>query len=138
MHSVATEQLRVISTDLSWMWTEIGAAIDDGLEFGVAHSDYTAAEVEECLESQASIDLGDKVEQERANRMVRSLGTIQASAIAAAGGAVFNDGKKLKTRLNWILNTGDAINLWVRNGSGVVWTTGSSLSCIGEMWVKDL
>ncbi len=137
MHSVTTETLRVVSVDSSYAWSG-KAAIDDAAEFGLAHSDYSAAEIEECLEANGSIDLGNKTAQEQANRLVRSLGTITGPAVSgASGGASFNDGRKLKTRLNWLLSTGDTINLWVRNGSGAVYSTGSSLVASGNMWVKD-
>ncbi len=136
--TAASETYRLISVICSYSWSDIGAIIDDGCEFGFAHSDYTAAQVEECLESFLSIDRGDKRAQEFSNRLVRSVGTIsQAGALAAAAGASFNDGKPVKTRLNWLMTTGDTLNLWIRNASGVVWTTGSSVTISGDMWIKD-
>ncbi len=126
---------RCISIDLSWSWEDVQAAIDDGCDFGVAHSDYTAAEIEEALEAVGSIDIGDKLAQEKANRLVRSIGTIEKNATGLSGS--FNDGKKLKTRLNWAMGISDVVNIWIRNASGTVWTTGSSLSVAGEMWIKD-
>ncbi len=132
------DPMRFISVIASYSWSNIGAIIDDGCSFGYAHSDYTAAEVEECLEAGGSMDLGDKVAQEMANRLVREIGTIsQAGALAAAAGAAYNDGKPMKTRLNWLMSTGDTLNLWIRNASGVVWTTGSGVTVLGDLWVKD-
>ncbi len=133
----ADNTLRFISLDCSYSWSNIGAIIDDAATFGVAHSDYTAAEVEECLEAATSMDIGDKVAQEQANRLVREIGTISGFVGTAAAGASFNDGKKFKTRLNWLMAIGDTLNLWIRNSSGTVWTTGSSLTINGELWVKD-
>ncbi len=136
--SVTSEQIWIISINAAYSWSDIGAIIDDGCTFGWAHSDYTAAEVEECLESFASIDLGDKIAQEKSKRLVREVGTISNSgALAAAGGSAFNDGRLVKTRLNWLLSTGDTLNLWIRNASGVIWTTGSRVTVAGEFWVKD-
>ncbi len=136
--AVATDSYRLLSVKNSYSWTDIQAVIDDGLEFGLAHSDYSAAEIEECLESQASIDLGDKVAQEQANWLVRSLGRISSNGVAAGGGSIpFNEGRPLKTKLNWKMSTGDSLSLWIRNGSGVVWTTGSEVSVIGDFWVID-
>ncbi len=133
--SATTNTLRLISADLAYAWEDIQAQIDDGAEFGLAHSDYSAAEIEECLEAQASIDLGDKIAQEHANRLVRSIGKMPANTVAAGSGVVFNDGNKKKTRLNWLLSIGDTLNLWIRNGSGVVWTTGSTIGAIGDLYV---
>ncbi len=132
LHTAAADKLRVISVNHSFAWIDKAAA-DEGAEFGYAHSDYTAAEIEECLEAFTSIDLGDKIAQEQANRLVRSVGTIAGDA----SGGRFADGRKVKTRLNWLLAAGDAIHLWVRNSSGTVWITGSEILVNGEMWVKD-
>ncbi len=136
--AVATETYRLLSVKLNYKWEDIAAVIDDGLEFGLAHSDYTAAEIEECLESQASIDLGDKTAQEQSNRLVRSLGTIAAIGNVAEGGSMpFNSGRPLKTRLNWLMTTGKQLSIWVRNGSGTIWTTGSSIQAQGDMYIYD-
>ncbi len=136
--AAVADKLRIISIDGTWSWSNVGAVIDDSLEFGVAHSDYSAAEIEECLEATASIDLGDKIAQEMANRLVRSIGVFSnATSVAAAGGATFNDGNKIKTRLNWLLSEGDTLGIWARNGSGTVYTTGSTLRFLGSLWVKD-
>ncbi len=129
--------MRFMSLNCSYTWADIQADIDDGMVFGVAHGDYTAAEIEECLESFASISPGNKIAQEQAGRLVRSIGTISSAGQAAGGGVSFNDGKRIKTRLNWLMVPGDRLNLWVRNSSGVVWTTGSGLLIAGDLWVKD-
>ncbi len=138
MTTGGTNAYRMMSIDVNWSLANLGAAIDDTFEFGVAHSDYTAAEIEECLESQASIDRGDKVVEEQSRRLVRSIGVITPQGTAIAGGGVqFNDGIPVKTRLNWFMSTGDFLNVWVRNGSATIYTTGSSITWIGKMWVKD-
>ncbi len=134
MSAAVTATTRIVSMEMIWGWSDIGAAIDDGLEFGVAHSDYTAAEIEEAIEANSSMDLGDKVRQEQANRLIRSIGVITGQGIAG-GGLTYNDGKPVKTRLNWLLTIGDTIDVWVRNSSGVVYTIGSSLTSLGHFWV---
>ncbi len=134
--SAGTDPYRIISVDLSYNIVDLGNQIDDGQEFGLAHSDYTAAEIEECLESAGSIDLGNKVAQEQANRLVRIVGMMPGLG-ATAGGLTFNEGRPQKTKLNWKMSTGDTLNIWIRNGSGVVWTTGAAIVVQGNMWVKD-
>ncbi len=136
--AAVADKLRIISITATWQWAEIQAAIDGGLEFGVSHGDYSAAEVEECLEASGSIDLGDKFAIEKSSRLVRTIGSMGGPTAGGTGAeAAFNDGKPVKTRLNWLLSAGDTLNIWARNGSGVVWTTGSSLVMIGDLWVKD-
>ncbi len=134
--NASTDTYRLMSIIASYSWVDIAAAIDDGCTFGLAHSDYTAAEVEECLEAIAAINRGDKIAQEQSNRLVREIGSIE-SVDVALGSRVFNDGRKLKTKLNWFMSIGDQLNLWIRNASGVVWTTGSSVAVDGNIWIKD-
>lgn len=136
--SATTNTLRVMSVEASYGITELGAAIDDGFSFGWAHSDYTAAEIEECLEATLSMDIGNKIAQEQANRLVRQVGMINTDGTPIAGGGLrFDNGKMVKTRLNWALAIGDTLDLWVRNASGTVYTTGASILANGHIWVKD-
>ncbi len=130
--------MRFMSVNASYAWSDLAGGADDACTFGFAHSDYSAAEVEECLEAGATMDLGNKVAQEQANRLVRQIGTISGpSAGVGSSGFSFNDGKPIKTRLNWLMAIGDRLNLWIRNSSGVIWTTGSSVTIVGDLWVKD-
>ncbi len=135
--AVVTDPIRVITADLSHQIIDLGAVADDGYEFGYAHSDYTAAEIEECLEQSGTIDLGSKIAQEQGNRLVRTVGVISPQPVVSAGGQ-FNDGKTMKTKLNWRLSSGDTLNLWIRNSSQTAWTTGSVLTANGNLWIKDV
>ncbi len=126
---------RVTSLNCSFSITDLGAAIDDTFQFGVAHGDYTAAEIEECIEATGAIDVGDKIAQERGNRLVREIGSISSQSGQAAGGINFNEGKPVKVKLNWKIGIGQVIDFYVRNGSGVVYTTGASLKAKGHIWV---
>ncbi len=138
MTATSANKYRVTSVKASYSLTDRGAAIDDGQQFGIAHSDYSAAEIEECLEATASVDIGDKIAQERSNRLVREIGTITAvGSSAGGGGGNFNDGRPVKTKLNWVIGIGDTLVLYIRNSSGVVYTTGALMNAKGEMWVSD-
>ncbi len=136
MTGTSTGTYRVTSIDCRWMWNDIADVNDDYLTFGVAHSDYTAAEIEEALEGTGGIDPGSKIELERANRLVREIGVI-SSPTQLGGSGEFNDGKSMKTKLNWLINIGDSLVIWARNASGTVWVTGGALGATGNMWVKD-
>ncbi len=83
--------------------------------FGVAHSDYSDAEIEAVIENQASWDQGSKVEQEIAKRLVRQIGQFVRTEGSGASDVQFNDGKPMKTKLNWRLNTGDTLKMWAYN-----------------------
>ncbi len=136
MVSASTGPYRVMSLDMSWSLADLGATSDDGQEFGVAHSDYSDAEIEECLESITAIDKGDKIAQERADRLVRTIGQM-TGAPGTGAGLSFNDGKPVKTKLNWHMSIGDTLRVWIRNGSGAVYTTGASVLASGNYWLKD-
>ncbi len=134
--SATTAQTRVISMKAVYSWVE-KAQIDGACEIGLAHSDYTAAEIEECLEANASMDVGDLIANEQARRMVRTIGVFAGGGATADGNEIaLNNGNPIHTRLNWVLSQGDAIELWMKNGSGVIYTTGSSISVLGSVFVK--
>ncbi len=123
---------------LKGVWSLRGAAAGEGpLEFGVAHSDYTAAEIEESLESAGNWDLGDKIAQEQANRRVRRIGEFRG-VTATGQEEVVNDGKPIFTRLNWKLAEGDTLAIWTRNGSGATLTTGASVAFKGKLVMKPI
>ncbi len=130
----STNPYRIVSSKLSYQIVDLGAGIDDGQEIGVAHGDYSATEIEECIEAAASIDIGDKVVQEAANRLVRTIGFANGPAIAD-GSLTVNEGRPVKTKLNWKVGIGDTFDAWIRNGSDTVYTTGATLAVVGEVWV---
>ncbi len=126
----STVPMRIVSVNATWQISALTA--DEGpLTVGYAHPDYSVAEIKECLESQAAIDLGDKVAQERANRLIRIVGTIDSEDER------LNDGLPVKTRLNWQLPAGQTPNVFVFNEQTGALTTGSSLKVAGDMWIKD-
>ncbi len=89
---------------------------------GIAHGDYTDVEIEAFIENTGSWVEGDLVSQEVAKRKIRIVGTFSQEITNATD--VLNDGKPIKTKLNWILNIGDTLRLWVYNfGSNAVATT---------------
>ncbi len=138
--SSTTNTLRVMSVDCAYAISDLQAQADDSFQFGWVHSDYSAAEIEEALEATLSMDIGNLVEsRERAQRLVREIGILNPTGLIASGGGGFSfrHGERVKTRLNWALAIGDTLNLWVRNASGVIYTTGTSLVANGDLWVKD-
>ncbi len=87
--------------------------------FGVAMSDYTDAEIEAVIENTGSWNEGDLINQEIAKRKVRIIGTLQLdSGAAGTTDYKFNNGKMIKTKLNWMLTAGDRLRFWVYNLAG--------------------
>ncbi len=105
---------------------------------GVAHSDYSDAEIEEFLESSQSWNEGDLVAQEVAARKIRRVGMFGAPD-DAEDTQTLNDGKPIKTKLNWILLQGQSLQMWVYNmGSAAVATTTPVVDAAGHvnLWPK--
>ncbi len=118
----------------SAVWSQSGATAGEGpITVGYAHSDYSVTEIKEALEIANSISLGDKVAQEKASRLVRIVG--QFSAVGTD--EVLNDGKPIKTRLNWAIPIGKAVNIFAYNESGAALSTGQVIQATGNLWVKD-
>ncbi len=127
-----TESRRVSSAVLTWSLHDLTVA-QGPLVVGVAHSDYTAAEIEECLEATGAWDEGDKIAQEAGKRLVRVVGTFGDGTTDQE----LNDGKPIKTRLNWLLATGDTLQLFIWN-QGAALTTGSEVNASGHLnsWLQ--
>ncbi len=105
---------------------------------GVAHSDYTAGEIEEWIENQDSWDEGNLVQQEVAKRKIRMVGTFDATVDASAS-LVLNDGKPIRTKCGWILLQGQSLQLWAFNqGSAALATTDPKVQCFGHanLWPR--
>ncbi len=118
---------RVSSVDI--LWTLRGLTAGEGpLVFGVAHSDYTAAEIVEALAA-TIVDGSDKIAAEQANRLVRKIGVFSGFDT----NETFNDGKSMKTRLNWEIQDGVSLNIWVLNNTGAILTTGAAIQANGHI-----
>jgi len=137
------EKTFVSSIVAIWSLSDFTPAIGDGpILVGVAHSDYTDAEIEAVLENTGSWDQGDLVQQETARRLVRIIGKFELEAVAGStfgGASVLNDGKPIKTKLNWTLVTGQTLRHWAYNlGSSPIATTVPLLKVSGHanLWSR--
>ena len=102
--------------------------------FGVAHGDYSDAEVEEWLEMTGQWNEGDLVAtREVGRRLIRQIGVFETPD-EVTDQVTVNDGKPVKTRLNWILLQGQTLRLWAFNsGSNPIATTSPSLTANGHV-----
>lgn len=124
------ERCLALSTELTWM---LASPQEGPIVVGLAHSDYTDAEIEEYLENAGSWSEGDLVQQEITKRKIRMVGTFNGGA---GYDIILNDGKPVKTPLKWILTTGDTLKVWAYNRSGGALTTGSQVKVTGHVWLK--
>ncbi len=122
---------RIISGSLTWGVQGMTAG-DGPITVGYAHNDYTVTEIKEAIESASSISIGNKVENERSQRLVRRIGQLTAEE------PTLNDGRPLKTRLNWAIPIGTNVALFAYNDdAGAPLTTGAVVHTNGSIWVKD-
>ena len=126
----AVSSYRAMTVKAAWSLTGLTAG-EGPITVGYAHDDYTVAEIKEALEAAASIDPGDKISQEQANRLVRVVGMFSES------NGDLNEGRPISTKLNWLIGVGHAINMFAYNEDTGTLTTGATLRCTGDLWVKD-
>ncbi len=128
------EKTLVSSIVATWTlgnWTPIANA--GPIMFGVAHSDYTDAEIEAYIEATSSWNRSDLLAtREVAKRLIRRIGQFQAPT-AVEQVAVINDGRPVKTKLNWRMQEGQTLRLWAYNtGGAAIATTDPLVRCNGH------
>ncbi len=115
---------RTLISSIVSTWSLDGMVAGQGpILFGIAHSDYGATEIEEVIENTGGWNEGDKVSQEIAKRQIRIIGQFVGTQGTGTNDVKFNEGKPVKTKLNWILVTGQTLSMWAYNISGAALTT---------------
>ncbi len=128
------ERTYCASIDAVYALANITAAANLGpFIFGVAHGDYSDAEIEEWLENTGQWNEGDLVAtREIGRRLIRQIGTFPTQLTGDT--QAMNDGKPMKTKLGWILLQGQTLRLWIYNaGSAAVATTTPTLTANGHV-----
>jgi len=132
MWGAADGAYRVMSVSRTWALRALTAG-EGPIHVGYAHGDYTVTEIKEFIENSAAISVGDKIAQEKANRLIRVIGSFNGLST----NEVLNDGKPMKTRLNWFIPIGTVLNQFAYNDSGATLTTGAVVDGAVTGWVKD-
>ncbi len=104
----------------------------------IAHSDYSLAEIEAWVERVTSWSSGDLIAQEVSNRRIRKIG-IFPGVPSDNTSVTLNDGKPIKTKLNWRLNTGQGLKFFLYNlGTGALATTDPNVNIQGKanLWFR--
>ncbi len=119
---VTTEKQLISSLVATWALDGMVAG-QGPILFGVAHSDYTSAEIEAVIEATGTWNRGNKTQQEIAKRLVRVIGTFVGLQGTGTNDVKFNEGRPVKTKLNWTLITGATLKLWAYNISASALST---------------
>ncbi len=110
-------------------------AVNEGpITIGLAHGDYTDAEIEEWYEDQASWLQGDKIAQERARRKIRVITTFQGLSELET----VNDGNPVRVNLKFKLQDGETLSLWAYNEDGNTLTTGTIIDLKGRVYLRPM
>ncbi len=133
VQDTVSERTRCTSIVCTYALSNYTPTADAGpLIQGVAHSDYSDAEIEEWIELSTGWDVGDRVSREISSRLIRRLGTFQSPS-SPTEFTELNDGRMIKTRLNWMLETGQNLKFWTYNtGSAALATTTPDVSVAGH------
>ncbi len=135
MSETVNERTWVSSLKSTWILADL--TLGEGpITVGIAHGDYTAAEIEEFLENAGSWNEGDLVAQEIAKRKIRIVGTFSGSEGSPTGATfaeALNEGMPVSTKCGWILNQGETIDVWAFNKSGGNLTTGGIVRLEGHV-----
>ncbi len=125
LSDVLTEKAWLSSVKATWSLADFTPQAGDGpIEVGVAHFDYTDAEIEEWVENQGSWEEADMIGQEIANRRIRSIGTFTSPASVSTEIVALNDGNPIHTKCGWQLTTAQTLRIWAYNhGSSALATT---------------
>ncbi len=117
---VLAEEAWLSSCKLIWSLNKWTSGADDGpVLVGVAHSDYTDAEIEAWIENSGSWETDNKVQQEVARRKIRTVGQFRATeGDTGKTNYVLNDGKPITTKCKWMLGTAQTLKVWAYNAGG--------------------
>ncbi len=132
------EKTFITSVDVIWEMDVVDVTSGDGpILVGLAHSDYTDAEIQAVIDSTGSWDEGDLVAQEVAKRKVKIIGEFATLIGDAAGVQVtLNDGKRIHTKLKWMLQSGTGLRIWAMNKGSSPLSTGTNVKAQGvaHLW----
>ncbi len=126
-----TEDLYVISIDLECQITGLTAGEGQPSHLIIAHGDYSDTEINEHLDVKL-LGPGNKLEQERARRLVRKVGIFVSAALSSAAIALQMD--KTRTKIKFVCQSGKDLSIGVNNRSGAALTTGASLRWSGTVY----
>ncbi len=128
------ERAWLSSVKATWSLADLTLADNTGpIVVGVAHSDYTSAEIEAWIENANSWTQGDMISQEVAKRRIRQVGTFAQQVSGSGATIVLNDGKMIHTKCGWMLTTGDTVRIWAYNsGTAALATTSPEVKVNGH------
>ncbi len=131
-----TEDFYAISCDIDAEIVGLTAGEGNPSVLGLAHSDYSVAEIAENLVVKL-LGPGNKIEQEQQRRLVRKAGTFHGdqlnTAIEMPMSGKTGPGEQ-RVRLKFVIQNGKTLDVFVFNKSGAVYTTGATCKFFGTIY----
>ncbi len=131
---VLEEKAWLTSIKATWSLDDFTPATDDGpILVGICHNSYSDAEIEAFIENTTgSWAAGSMVQQEIAKRKIRIVGTFR-NPPAATQAETLNEGRPIRTKCGWQLQTGDTVKIWAYNqGASALATTAPNVLVEGH------
>lgn len=136
MSDNVTERTRISSLVATYSLEAVTVSVNDGpIMVGIAHSDYSDAEIEAWIENANSWSQADLISREVSQRRIRRIGIFRLPVGMAAGVSwSLNSGRPVKTKLNWMLMENQSLKLWAFNlGSSALATTNPVVRAEGHV-----
>ncbi len=131
-----TEDLFVMSVDMSASVEGLTAGQLVPADVGYSHGDYSVTQVKEKLDVVLT-GPGSKLQQERVRRLIRKAGAMNAFDTSAKTESTMigrNGSRIVRTKINFVIQSGKPLNVWIHNRSGAQLTTGSTLRTSGTVY----
>ena len=127
-----TEKAWLSSIKCEWSLANWSPGVGDGpIVCGVAHSDYSDAEIEEWVENLGSWEAHDLIMQERSRRKIRQVAVIPTPGATSAA-IVLNDGKPIHTKCGFMLGSGQTLRVWTYNRGTSALVDGAIMDVMGH------
>ncbi len=131
------EDFYAISADLTAQIIGLTAGEADPSMLVLAHGDYSAAEIAEALVVKL-LGPGNKIEQERARRLVRKVGAFYNVRGISAQTTMYLQGRDgaglVRTKIKFVIDSGKTLDVGLYNNSGATLTTGASVRITGTVY----
>ncbi len=120
----------LISAKLNWSAHDVPTSTGQ-VTVGLCHDDYTIAEIAEYLVASPTTK-DDKIARERSRRgrWIKRAGKFPFAATEE----VLNDGRPIKTKLNFDVQQSGDLAVWAFNSSDTPLTGNGHINCDGPLW----
>jgi len=126
---VITEDFRLLKTEVVAMVNALTQGQGEGMIFGIANGELTAAEIEEAIEANGPLDRNDRQGQERSERNVKILGVSRLDGTSTQTEKQFENvdgGLIMVSKHRWTYSNPEGWAWFIYNPGGTL-TTGSTL-----------